>query len=71
MQVHPESETLPGEWYLELLATAPATRGQGVGAKLLAATKSLAEQYGAETLALTLTSSTRVQKNCTAAKGIN
>lgn len=52
MQIQPESETLPGEWYLELLATAPATRSQGVGAKLLAATKSLAEQYGAETLAL-------------------
>lgn len=52
LRLHPGSETLPDEWYLELLATAEATRGQGVGAKLLAATKKLAEERGAETLAL-------------------
>lgn len=52
LRLHPGSETLPGEWYLELLATAEATRGQGVGAKLLDATKELAKQRGVEALAL-------------------
>ena len=52
LRLHPTSETLPGEWYLELLATDSKVRGQGVGGQLLTAVRSLAQDNGAETLAL-------------------
>ena len=52
LRLHPTSETLPGEWYLELLATDAKVRGQGIGGQLLTAVRNLAQEKGAETLAL-------------------
>lgn len=45
-------ETQPGEWYLSMLAVDPATQGQGIGSRLLAALPRLLNDQAATKLSL-------------------
>lgn len=47
-----DPETLPGEWYLDSISVAEAFRGQGIGAKLMAALPEIAAAAGKQTIGL-------------------
>lgn len=47
-----DPETLPGEWYLDSISVAEEFRGQGIGAKLMAALPEIAAAAGEQTIGL-------------------
>lgn len=51
-RLYQDSETMPGEWYLDILAVYPKYRGHGIGTTLLLAIEDLAKRDGATITAL-------------------
>ena len=45
--LYEDKETMPGEWYIDILAVYPEYRRHGIGRKLLVEVENLARQQGA------------------------
>ena len=50
--LYEDKETMPGEWYIDILAVYPKYRRIGIGRKLLVEVENLARQQGATKIAL-------------------
>lgn len=50
--LYEDKETMPGEWYIDILAVYPEYRRLGIGRKLLVEVENLARQQGATKIAL-------------------
>lgn len=50
--LYEDKETMPGEWYIDILAVYPEYRRHGIGRKLLIEVENLARQQGATKIAL-------------------
>ena len=50
--LYEDKETMPGEWYIDILAVYPEYRRHGIGRKLLVEVENLARQQGATKIAL-------------------
>lgn len=52
LPLYEDKETMPGEWYIDILAVYPEYRRLGIGRKLLIEVENLARQQGATKIAL-------------------
>ena len=52
LPLYEDKETMPGEWYIDILAVYPKYRRIGIGRKLLVEVENLARQQGATKIAL-------------------